>query len=397
MQLLTIKAWCFKSEFSGLPNKLLGLTLVMLMVVSCKRDKLGSDIGLDNGDSAVETTKSRELGTISTTNHPKKIARIEKPEAVQALGEFAVDWEKVAGESQGQDALDKQRELALAVLPKVGGSQEFLKLLDFLTERGAGDLRSELIEKHLTTLFTGPGAAESRDWLLSVEDEKLREQLSQAAGETFSGMGFKDYFEQMGQYGGLHSQAALLKGYCMTMAKSNPEAAIKVYADLGYPKRIDNTGLAAVYASMPPTTNFLKMATEIKEDSMTLAKRCRSALLENWTGESPKDAAQYVISNGNSGVAPDQMAVVVETWSKKSPSDAAAWITALSPSPAKDEGSIALTRHWLETDPAKAWQFVGKVGDMEKKVAAATEVFNEWSKTDRNAATAAWGTVFPQQ
>lgn len=325
----------------------------------------------------------------------QKKGRVERPEAGQALGQFATDWENVAGRNRDQNTLAKQRELALAALPKLGGSDELLKFLDFLTERGAGDLRKELIDNHLGAVFTGPGAEEAREWLLGVKDEKLRETLSQAAGEAFSGMGFKDYFDKMGEYGDHHSQAALLKGYCMTLATSDPEAALKAYKDLGYPKRIDNTGLADVYASMPPTTDFLKFATGIKEDSMTLAKSSRSALLRNWAKVKPQDAAQYVLANGNSGVAPDQMAQVVSVWANTSPDSVGSWLAKAPEGQAKDEGTAALATHWSASDPMKAWDYASQVGDFNKKVATATAVFKEWEKTDRESATKAWVALFP--
>lgn len=363
-------------------------------------------IGCDKKESGIHTTAPtsgkdhQESGTKGANSQKdarrtKKAARIEKPEAEQALGKFASDWENVTGQNKGQDTLAKQRDLALAVLPKLGGSDELMKFLDYLTERGAGDLRKELIEKHLGVIFTGPHAGDAREWLLTVEDEKMREQLSRVAGQAFSGVGFKDYFEQMGQEGGHHSQAALLSGYCTTLASSDPEAGVKVYKDLGYPKKIDNTGLADVYAAMPPNTDFVKFAAEIKGDSMTLAKRSRSALLRNWAGVNPQDAAQYVLSNGNSGVAPDQMAQVVSVWAGTSPESAGSWLAKAPEGKAKDEGTAALASHWAGFDPVKAWEFASKVGDFNKRVETATTVFHEWEKTDKAAATNAWVALFP--
>jgi hypothetical protein len=60
---------------------------------------------------------------------------------------------------------------------------------------------------------------------------------------------------------------------------------------------------------------------------MTLAKRSRSALLRNWAGVKPEEAAQYVLGNVNSGVAPDQMAEVFSVWAKNSPTSASEWIS----------------------------------------------------------------------
>lgn len=354
--------------------------------VPARTSATGSAQGAGGTKSANKSTDARRT---------KKAARTEKPESEQALKKFAADFENLAGQNRDQNTLAKQKALAIDALPKIGGGVELLKFLDYLTERGAGDLRKELIEKHLGVVFTGPHAEEAREWLLSVEDEKLREQLCRLAGEAFSGTGFKDYFEKMGVYGGHHSQAALLYGYCVTMAKTDPEAAVKVYKDLGYPKRIDNSGMADVMAAMPPNTDFLKFATGIGVDTMTLAKLSRSALLRNWAGVKPEEAAQYVLSNTNSGVAPDQMAQVVSVWASRSPESAANWIAKAPEGKAKDEGSAALARHWTVTDPAKAWDHAARVGDFDKRVETATAVFKEWEKTDREAAEKAWVELFP--
>lgn len=349
--------------------------------------------------SSQDTSENREAD-----DRPRSVSvratrknSIEKSNEEKAVRKFASDFENSAGQNTTQDTLAKQKQLALAAIPKIGAGEELLAFLDYLTERGAGDLRKELIEKHLGVVFTGPDAEKAREWLLSLEDEKLRETLSRQAGEVFSGPGFKDYFEKMGEYGGLHSQAALLSGYCSTLAKTDPEAAVKVYKELGYPKRIDNTGMADVYAAMPPTTDFLKFATGIKEDTMTLAKRSRSALLRNWAGVKPEEAAQYVLGNVNSGVAPDQMAEVMSVWARNSPASASEWISKAAEGKAKDEGIGSLAKHWASTDPTKAWDYASKVSDFQKRVETATAVFKEWEKTDRESATKAWTTLFPAQ
>jgi sugar lactone lactonase YvrE len=89
-----------------------------------------------------------------------------------------------------------------------------------------------------------------------------------------------------------------LAGYCTTLARTNPEAALKTYRDLGYPFRIDNTGMRYLMAAFPPETDFLNIAAnEIGEDDKTLAKANRAVLLENWGGNRPREAAQYVLEN----------------------------------------------------------------------------------------------------
>lgn len=71
-----------------------------------------------------------------------------------------------------------------------------------------------------------------------------------------------------------NSQAALLAGYCTTLARTNPEAALKTYRVLGYPFRIDKTGMIHLITACPKETDFLNIAAnEIGEDDRTLALR----------------------------------------------------------------------------------------------------------------------------
>lgn len=366
-----------------------------MLVIGCDKaeDPVSTaDPGPNHHQTAVY---SKDATSLKPSARARKATKADRTESEQELRKFASDFENLSGQNRGPDTLAKQRDLALAALPKIGGGEELLKFLDYLTERGAGDLRKELGEKHLGVVFTGSRAEEAREWLLSVEDPKSREALSLLAGKAFSGPGFKEYFEEMGNYGGLQSQAALLSGYCQTLALSDPEAAVKVYMELGHPKRIDNTGLAPVYAAMPPGTDFVKFATGIKDDGKTLAKRSRSALLRNWAGVKPEEAAQYVLGNVKSGVAPDQMAQVVSVWAATAPETAASWLAKAPEGRARDEGKTALARHWLATDPVKAWNCAAGVGEFNKRVETATVVFKEWEKTDREAAIRAWVELFP--
>lgn len=313
----------------------------------------------------------------------------------ETLKNFVSRWEGNDRNYEGEAKQVNQRNLTLEVIGHLGGCPELIELLDFLTAKGAGDLRESLTATDLASIFTGPNARESREWLLTLEDEKLRERLSRQAGEMFSGMGFKAYFDEMGQYGGLHSQAALLTGYCVTMAKTDPEGAIRVYKEFAYPQRIDNSGMDDIMSAIPANSDFLKFATETKEDALPLAKQTRSALLENWATVKPQDAAQYVLGNSATTVHPDQMGVVIGTWAEKAPDAAEAWLSKAPEGAPRDEGTAAMARYWVTNDPVKAWEFAGQVGDFNKRVETATAVFKEWEKTDRNAATKAWVALFP--
>ena len=306
---------------------------------------------------------------------------------------FAARWEAIPREANGNA---KQKEIALEAVNSLGASPELMQFLDFISAKGAGDLRKEIIDSHLSAIFVGPNAKEAREWVLTLNDKKLKEQLCRQAGEKFSGLGFKEYFELTGAAAGLNCQASLLTGYCVTMAKTDPEAAVRVYREFAYPQHIDNSGMADIMSALPADADFLKFAKDIKEDSMTLARRARSALLKNWTAVKPQEAAQYVLSNGPPMVGPEQTGVVAEAWATKSPEEAGKWVADLAGGKPRDEGMAALAKFWCAKDITKAWQFAAQVGELQKRVDAATMVFKEWEKTDKAAATAAWVALFPQ-
>ena len=322
---------------------------------------------------------------------PRPLASIELRRYLDA---FAKEWDRITSEANGGDTTAKRREIALAAVTKLGGCPELIQLLDFLSANGAGDLREDLIDNHLGVIFAGPNAVEAREWVLTLGNEKLRERLCLSAGKAFAGVGFKEYFERTGEKAGHHCQAALLAGYCVTLAKTDPEAAVRVYKEMGYPHKIDNTGMALVVAAFPPTADFLKFATETRDDSMTLAKRTRAALLANWAGVKPAEAAQYVVANSKV-VHPDQMGVVIGKWAEADSDAATEWLNQTPPGKARDEGMAALARHWTAGDPARAWQYAVSVGDAVQRGKVVKDVFKEWEKADPAAAAAAWKELYP--
>lgn len=366
------------------------LPIVLWLLWSC--DKQGK-----NGSVVSDSSNGRENPKI----HQNSIEGVPAPESIrlsQAKGKILIEstlrWTELSNSSSSEVILERQRSLAIETVLRLGPGVEVIEFLDFLSGKGAGDLRQSLIESGLCGIFKGPDAENARDWLLTLEDKKLREKLSRKAGEQFQGIGFKNFFSEMGRIDH-NCQSALLTGYCVSLAKSDPEGAVRLYKELGYPQKIDNTGLADVMASFPPNTNFLKFATETKEDSMTLAKKSRSALLQNWAGVSPEEAAQYVLANSATSVNPDQMGVVIGTWAKQSPDAAVDWLNKAPVGKARDEGMAALARQSTASAPAKALEYAGQISDFDKRVTTATQVFKEWEKIDRPAATAAWLKLFP--
>ena len=309
------------------------------------------------------------------------------------------EWNGLVTEATGEELLQKQRDLAYQTVNRLGGGPELEMLLEFLKTKGAGDLRKEILDQGLDGIFTGELAERSRQWLLSIKDAKLKEQLMLKAGAAFEGSGFVEYFQQVGASpNGHNNQYRLLTGYCSTLAKTDPEAAMKKYAELAYPLRIDNAGFPEIVANFPSETDFLKFATTvIGEDTKVHGRSARTSLLRNWAGVKPEEAAQYVLANSKTtSVNPVQMEVVMQTWAQNSPEAAQKWLGALSPSLAKDHGTIAMANFYQKTEPATAFTYATSVGDYEKKVATSTTIFKEWAKTDKKAAEAAWLKAFPQ-
>jgi hypothetical protein len=370
--------------------------IAIILLSGCGREDSSDDQGpgIAGGNAAVQedSASSQDGGEDSRSATPDRAASDRQ----RILEEFIQQWNALTKSAEGAGLLERQRGLAMAIVGDMGGSAELLAFLDFLQAQGAGDLRQEIIDTAASTIFSGTGAKENREWLLTLEDLKLKEHLSRQAGEAFSGVGFKQFFDRMGGKENHHSQAALLTGYCVTLAKNDPEAAVKVYRELSLPYRIDFTGMRHLMAAFPPETDFLKIAVnEIGVDDKTLAKANRAALLDNWAGQRPREAAQYVIANSTK-VHADQMAVVMRRWAQVDPAEAAAWLDTAPPGKAHDEGRLALSRHLLEAAEAPAaWAQAAKIGNFDARVAAATEVFEKWAIIDRDAATRAWVELFP--
>jgi hypothetical protein len=306
--------------------------------------------------------------------------------------DIARRWELAQAEEPGSNRDQKLRAISDEVVARFGLGGELLAWFDFLAASGAISEREWLLTAGLRSKFTGSAANDARAWLLTVKEEKPRERLSRQAGENFEGQGFKEYFEKMGEIGGLHCQAALLTGYCVTLAKADPDGALRIYKELAYPKRIDNTGMAHLMKVFPDNSDFLKYATEIKEDSMTLAKRARASLLDTWARTKPADAADYVIRNAGP-VHADQMKVVVKQWVMDSPEAAAEWLEQAAAGPARDQGMAELARYWQVRNPENAWSFVKQVSDPQTRQAIAAGVVFEWRKSDPTAADGAWSSL----
>ena len=329
----------------------LGLSLCLLCGCSDKEETQGA------GANPV-TEQSERVGLDATPESSRKTsprsAPPRDPSRAQLVYRLTGEWDGLSKELSGEELLAKQREMALRAVGELGAGPELLEFLDYLTERGAGDVREWVLNEGTEGLFSGAGAAEARAWLLTVEDEGLRKRFLKQAGEEWVGPGFQAYLTQWDHFHGGQSQ--LLTGYCMTLAKSDPMAALKAFKELGTMKKINYETLDQVILQSPPTADFLQMATFFGDDGKTLAKTSRTAVLTKWAEASPKDAAQYVIGNTQT-VHADQMAVVAAGWARKSVSEATQWLNALSPGLPRDHGMRGLAGHFTGSDPARAFSF----------------------------------------
>jgi hypothetical protein len=375
-------------------NSLIWSLWVAIAIVSSSCNKTGETHSADRHTTSKTASQgSDKIGTDESAS-PRSVALTGRdPTRAEAWHRLSAEWDGLPKEFSGEELLKKQKEFSLRAVGELGAGPELLEFLDYLRERGAGDVREWVLAEGIEGLFSGAGAAEARAWLLTVEDEALRKRFLRQAGEEWAGAGFLGYMDQWDHFHG--GQAELLTGYCATLAKSDPMAAFKAFKEMGTIKKINYETLDQVIMQSPPTADFLKMATFFGEDNKTLAKTSRRAVLTKWAETNPKEAGQYVIGNTQT-VHADQMEVVAAGWARKSVSEATQWLNALSPGLPRDHGMRGLAGHFKEQDPARAFSFATAVGDFDLKVKTATEVFEVWEVTDRAAAEAAWLKAFSE-
>jgi hypothetical protein len=359
------------------------LILIGLSGSSCDSDSRNREVRNENSGSARSSSGN---GVIEPDRIDPRV-RSSSTEKQNQLKDLTSEWDRISHDFSGEELGVKQRELSRVAVRELGAGPELVMFLEYLQERGAGDVREWLLNDGLDGLFAGTDAEAARRWLLVVEDEELRTGFLRQAGEEWTGPGFKDYFNQWDWLH--HGQAQLLTGYCASLAKSDALGAMRLFKELCIPKRISYDTLDQVILNAPPDSKFLEMAGFFDEDDRPLAKTSRRAVLAKWAETSPKDAAQYVIGN-TATVHADQMEVVVTQWARKSVPEATQWLNALSAGLQRDHGMRGLAEHLAESDPARAFVLATMVGDVDLKLKTATEVFQEWAKTDRAAAEAAW-------
>jgi hypothetical protein len=229
---------------------------------------------------------------------------------------------------------------------------------------------------------------------LGPEEKKLAVRIGFSAGRGLLGNeeGLKSY---LSAYTDVNIQSAILSGYCCAFAGEHPEQAVSKFMSLR-PGSVDASGVTFVMESLPPDTNFALAGSGIPEDSKTLAKRARTAMLENWSGVDPQAAANYVMANRGS-VHADQLAVVLERWLMEDENSALTWRNRLRAAEYRDQAYIAEATVFAKSDVGRAWEAAGKVLDLDQRIKAATPVYKVWEGRDPKGAKLAWELMFNQE
>lgn len=337
--------------------------------------------------SSSELSKSNKILDARNIHHRKNPAKGTN------LLTLCAQWKALSKEEiTGEELLEKQKSFAQEAVSKLGAGQEMLEFLNFLTMEHAEVVRDWVIKVGAANLFVGPSGESAREWVITIEERQLRESLCELVGQTFDGSDLRDYLSKFGT--DHHGQSSVLTGFCESLAKNDPEGAIKAFKDYR-PTGVDMSGLAKVMASLPATTNFPKLAAMLPGDSKSLAKNARTNLLAKWAENNPQEAAEYVINNRTVSDL-SQVGNVVGVWAATSPDAAYKWISKLAPGEHRDEGMLSIIRRYGSIKPAFAWQYVNEIENNDKRLNIATVILNEWVKTDRQSALDAWLLLYPK-
>ena len=396
-----MKNWHSSSSMSAA----LGIAgVVCLCVASCRRpdhsssgvdvsSQVGDVSGVNVGEAGSSEPAYSDAPTDESTGEIDPfLYQIQEEEEEQRKAK--ADFDDVASSGKvGQDLIDAKREWARMVMSEVDGIWDFSDLLDFLEERGEGDLREWMLGEGLAEAAVGPNGSLFRRWLKDQEAErsKLAEQAGYSIGRGFLGdeEGLKAY---LATFTNDHIQSAVLTGYTIAYAASHPEEAISKFLSLR-PGKVDTSGITQVMAALPPDTDFVKAGSGIPSDDQTLAKTARAAMLVNWAGTAPRDAAQYVMAN-TSKVHADQLGGIMEKWYTQEPLEAARWAASLRTPEHRDAALAGEARAFAKEDLGRAWDAAGRISDLDRRIAAATPVYRIWSGRDPEGARQAWEQMF---
>lgn len=321
----------------------------------------------------------------------KKEARVAADKASEiALNDIMARWKRATRSTQSQELVDVKRELAQEAVDRVGGTDALLEFIELLKKEGQGDLCEWIEGEGMKRLFASQRSKEAREWLLELEDKKLRVSFCFGAGSGFRDPDFKDYLNTLGDP---QAQSQLLTGYCANLAASDPTKAVQSFIKLK-PAKVDFTGMKHVMAAIPPGADFVAISQSFPDDSKTLARDSRKALLQSWARSNPQAAADYVLANSKL-VNPEQLGPVIETWDKQDRGSASAWTQGLAPGEYRDVATAALAERLADENPAQAWELAAKMSPTPRREKALGAVHAVWSKSDPKAANNAKAKMAP--
>ncbi|BCU77684.1 hypothetical protein [Luteolibacter sp. LG18] len=374
--------------------------LVALGCIGLLSLKTGPGSGPSGGDEVKPLVPNRSGSTAERTGGSRpagsriKLARPELSDArrLKMLDDIALHWDENTRDFKGEELDQKQQDLVREAVQKLGASEEMLGFLQFLKEKGLSVSKTAdlLIGGEMPGVFSGVLGKDAREWLLGVKDARLKQTLSFSAGVGYTGGGLKEFIDALGD---IHCQSAVLSGYCRTLARTEPENAVKVFMDLR-PAKVDFTAMASIVREAPPTADFGKISGMFPDDAKG-ARNIRTSLMQSWAAVSPVEAGQYVMANTKLA-GPSQIGTVVDVWVGSSPEGASAWVGSLPAGPYRDEGNASLAKATGASDPVLGWAYVTRIEDPQKRKDAATKVFASWDKSDHAAAAQAWSEMFPQ-
>lgn len=327
----------------------------------------------------------------------REVLRASLAERGDALREMKAKWEELgAMDLAGGELAEAKKAWAREAIAAIGGSRELSGLLEFLEERGEADLRKWMLEEGLAEAGSGETTGELRIWLRSLGPEgvELAEQAGFAIGRSFLGdeEGLRSY---LAGFGSDHIQSAVLTGFTLAYAAEHPEEAVNKFMSLR-PDGVLASGVTRLMEALPPETDFALAGSGIPDDGKALAKQARAAMLENWSGEDPRAAAQYVMAN-TSKVHADQLGVVMERWFAGDAAAAKRWMGHVESVEHLDAAHTAEARVFAKADLARAWEAVGQVADFDRRIEAAKPVYEVWAGRDAQGAAEAWEWMFNRE
>lgn len=303
------------------------------------------------------------------------------PETTGDLAKLIRQWEKTHGGERGTARHEALRALSKEVIAKLGSGEALFSYAGYLASAGNMEEHAWLVKEGFRELFAGPHGEAARKWMLDRPDGTMSRRFWLAAGETANPQGFKEYLDGLSNS---MIQDRVLTGYCMHLAISDGNEAMKSWATLK-PAAVLNYGMVEISRELAETTDFVAVNRMFPGDKSDLARLIRKNLFQRWADIRPQAAAEFILTSGDLA-HPSQLGVVIGRWATKDPAAAASWLEQAPEGPATDEGLAVMARHLAERSPAKAWTFVTAIANPEIRRRTADRVAMEWRRTDPEAA-----------